>query len=59
MARLVTATVELRGVASAKLLVRIAGPLAKLVSLASPRASRALLIGIAGLVPKLIRCKAI
>jgi len=59
MAQLVTTTVEVRGVASAKLLVRIAGPLAMLVSLVSPRTSDALLVGIAGLVPKLIRCKAI
>jgi len=59
MAQLFTTRVELRGVASAKLLVRIAGPLSKLVSLVSPRASDALLVHIAGLIPKLIRCKAI
>lgn len=58
MAQLVTVTVEVKGVRLAKLLVRAACPLIKVVRLISPRASTAIACITMTLIPKLIRVRA-
>jgi hypothetical protein len=58
MAQLVTMTVEVRGAAFAGFLTRAARPMSEIVHLFTPRGAELMCVGIAVLIPKLIRVKA-